>query len=98
MLGVGEVENGKLGLGAPAKFQIVDMGLGRVALRASAGYLSVAAGGGVSVEPAPSQKARSFQWRETPTGELVLMSLVTNRFLGIGVESRILRADRSGPQ
>jgi xylan 1,4-beta-xylosidase len=98
MLDISEVENGKLGLGAPTKFQIVDLGLGRVALRTSAGYLNVAADGSMSVKAVPSQKARSFQWIETPTGELVLMSLVTNRFLGVDMESRVFRADRPGPQ
>ncbi|QJU59956.1 glycosyl hydrolase 43 family protein [Sphingomonas sp. AP4-R1] len=91
-------DDGKPGLGAPAKFEVVDMKFGRVALKTSAGYLSVAADGSVSVGAAPSQEARSFQWIETPTGELVLMSLVTNRFLGVDGQSHVFRADRSGPQ
>ena len=92
------IVNGKPGLGAPAGIRIVDMKLGRVALKTGGGYLSVAADGNVSVEAAPSEEARSFQWMETPTGDLVLMSLVTNRFLGVDAERGVFRADRPGPQ
>ena len=43
----------------------------------------------------PSQ---SFQWSETPTGETVLMSLATNRYLHIDPASGRVRADSPGPQ
>ena len=41
--------------------------------------------------------AQNFQWIETPTGELVLMSLATNRFLHIDPQTRDVRADSRGP-
>jgi hypothetical protein len=45
----------------------------------------------------PGAAGRSFQWIETPTGELVLMSLATNRFLRIDPASGAIRADSPGP-
>jgi streptogramin lyase len=42
-------------------------------------------------------KAQNFQWIETPTGELVLMSLATNRFLRIDPQTGNIRADSPGP-
>ena len=35
-----------------------------------------------------SGMAQTFQWMETPTGELALMSLATNRFLRIDPQTR----------
>ena len=85
--------------GAPGRFIIEDRGLGRAALRGSEGYLTVALDGGVQLAKArfdgPSQ---SFQWSETPSGETVLMSLVTNRYLRLDPASGRLRADSPGPQ
>lgn len=45
----------------------------------------------------PPPPARTFQWIETPTGELALMALATNRFLRIDPATRTLRADSPGP-
>jgi hypothetical protein len=45
----------------------------------------------------PSGTAQDFQWIETPTGELVLMSLATNRFLRIDPRTGDVRADSPGP-
>jgi streptogramin lyase len=44
-----------------------------------------------------SDGERDFQWIETPTGELVLMSLATNRFLRIDPQTGEIRADSPGP-
>lgn len=44
-----------------------------------------------------SGTAQNFQWIETPTGELVLMSLATNRFLHIDPQTGDIRADSPGP-
>jgi xylan 1,4-beta-xylosidase len=44
-----------------------------------------------------SGTAQNFQWIETPKGELVLMSLVTNRFLRIDPRAGDIRADNPGP-
>jgi hypothetical protein len=41
--------------------------------------------------------AQSFQWMETPTGELILMSLATNRYLRIDPQNGAVKADSPGP-
>lgn len=71
--------------------------LGRALLRGPEGYLTVAADGTVSASKARDDKAQAFQWIETPTGELALMSLVTNRFLRVS-EAGVWTADSPGPQ
>jgi hypothetical protein len=84
--------------GTPSAFQVVDMGLGRVAFRLGKRVLSVRPDGRtVTIRRKPSQ-AESFQWMETPTGELVLMSLQTNRYLHINKSHGSVTADSPGPQ
>jgi hypothetical protein len=41
--------------------------------------------------------AESFQWIETPNGDLVLMSLATNRFLRVDAPGGRIVADSAGP-
>jgi hypothetical protein len=60
-------------------------------------YLTVGEDGGVTLVAGRSGTAQNFQWIETPTGELVLMSLVTNRFLRIDPQTGDIRADCPGP-
>ncbi len=86
------------GQGVPGRFHIDDRKLGRVALRAPGGYVTVAADGAVSLAPSAPGPSQNFQWSETPTGETVLMSLVTNRYLHIDPASGQVRADSPGPQ
>jgi hypothetical protein len=74
-----------------------DLGLGRVALQADSGYLSVAPDGAVALDAGQPGTAQSFQWMETPSGELLLMSLATNRYLRIDPASGKLTADSPGP-
>ena len=85
------------GGGKAAPFAVKDMGLGRVALQSGAAWVSVDADGGVALRKGRPTQAESFQWIETPTGELVLMSLVTNRFLRIDPATHTIRADSPGP-
>lgn len=85
------------GGGAAAPFAVKDMGLGRVALKSGAAWVSVDAGGGVALRNGQPGLAESFQWIETPTGELVLMSLRTNRFLRVDPATHAIRADSPGP-
>jgi beta-xylosidase len=80
-----------------ASYRVKDMGLGRVALQSGAAWVSVDAQGGVGVRKGQPGAAESFQWIETPTGELVLMSLVTNRFLRVDPATHAVRADSPGP-
>jgi xylan 1,4-beta-xylosidase len=94
--GIGE-EGGRLVGTKPSPFTVVDMGLGRVALRAGDRWLTVGADGGIALRAGGPDTARTFQWTETPTGELVLMSLATNRYLRIDPATGSLRADSPGP-
>jgi xylan 1,4-beta-xylosidase len=82
--------------GAPTAFAVRNMGLGRVALRAGARWLSVDADGTVDLRANAPGAAQSFQWIETPDGELQLMSLATNRFLRIDPATGAVRADSPG--
>lgn len=91
------VMGGKLAAAAPSAFMVEDAGLGRVRLRAAAGYLNVDAGGTVGLARARKDAAQAFQWIETPTGELALMALATKRFLRIDPGSRAILADSPGP-
>jgi xylan 1,4-beta-xylosidase len=78
-------------------FDVVDRKLGRVALRAKRSFVSVAADGRVTLRRGAPGDAETFQWIETPAGELVLMSLRTHRFLRIDPASRAVVADSPGP-
>ncbi len=90
-------EGGRLTRGTPTRFAVVDQKLGRVALRTGRRYVTVTADGQVTLTGGKPGTAQSFQWIETPTGELVLMSLVTNRFLHIDPQTGAVRADSPGP-
>lgn len=87
----------KLTASAPTTFKVKDMGLGRVALATGARYLSVDKEGGVSLQAGKPGAAHSFQWMETPTGELVLMAIANNRYLRIDPRSGQVVADSPGP-
>jgi hypothetical protein len=82
---------------APTRFEVVDRKLGRVALRSGRLYVTVGEDGAVTLMASQPGKAQTFQWIETPTGELVLMSLATNRFLRIDPQTGNIRADSPGP-
>jgi len=85
---------------APAQalnFTVRDLGLGRVALQSGANYLSIGADGSASLQTVRPGIAQAFQWMETPTGELLLMSLQTNFYLRIHPQSGALIADSPGP-
>ncbi|MDC7683543.1 glycoside hydrolase 43 family protein [Asticcacaulis sp. BYS171W] len=79
-------------------FTVVDTKLGRVALKSGDRYLSVDGTGKVGLAAGTPGPAQSFQWIETPTGELVLMSLTTNRFLRLDPQTGAVTADSPGPQ
>ena len=83
--------------GVPTRFEIVDRELGRVALRSGTRYVTVGEDGAVTLVAGKPGTAQTFQWIETPTGELALMSLATNRFLRIDPQSKEIRADSPGP-
>jgi len=86
-----------LAAAAPGNFRVRDMKLGRVALEQGGGFVSVAADGSVSLVRRKPGDAESFQWMETPNGDVVLMSLVNHRFLRIDPKTRRVTADSPGP-
>jgi xylan 1,4-beta-xylosidase len=70
--------------GAQVKFQVVDLGLGRVALKAGNGRFVSAAEDGVTLKDLAGKKpgeAESFQWVNLMRGDTALMSLVNHRYL-----------------
>jgi hypothetical protein len=91
------VQANALTTGVPTAFSVVDMKLGRVALKAGNAYISVDRDGRTNLHATKPAAAQSFQWIETPTGELVLMSLATNRFLRIDSKSQAITCDSPGP-
>ena len=91
------VESSGLTTGKPAAFTVIDMKLGRVALRADRAYVSVGRDGHVKLEVAAPGPEHCFQWMETPTGELLLMSLATNRYLRIDPKTQAMMCDSPGP-
>jgi hypothetical protein len=67
-----------------AKFQVVDVGLGRVALKAGNGKFVSAGESGVVLKDLAGAKpgdAESFQWVNLMRGDTMLMSLVNHRYL-----------------
>ncbi len=70
--------------GENARFQVVDLGLGRVALKASNGRFVSVAEDGVTLKnlagKAPGE-AESFQWINLMRGDTMLMSLTNHRYL-----------------
>ena len=83
-----------------SRFLVVDRGLGRVALRNAAGFISVDTAGATSRRTPRDGKpsdAETFQWIETPYADVVLLSLATHRYLRIDPGSGAVRADRPGP-
>ncbi len=86
--------------GATARFEVVDRGLGRVALRQGGGWVSVQAPGTVgqvTLREGEVGPAETFQWMETPYGDVVLLSLVTHCYLGAAAQGGAVSADHPGP-
>jgi beta-xylosidase len=86
-----------LAAATPTAFEVIDMKLGRVALQSEYGRLAINADGAAGLDVGSPGEAHAFQWIETPTGELVLMSLRTHRFLRIDPRTRQLVADSATP-
>jgi xylan 1,4-beta-xylosidase len=85
-------------LGAPSPFTAVDRSLGRIALRGEDGrFLSVRPGGSVHLVELGTGEAETFQWIETPEGQLTLMALTTHRYLSVDPDTGQVRATHPGP-
>ena len=83
-----------------AQFTVVDRGLGRIALQVGRAYVSVRAPGGsgaVTVRAGEPTAAETFQWTETPYGDLMLLSLATHRHLRAEPDSGAVSAGHPGP-
>jgi len=91
------VQSTTLTSGAPVAFTVIDLKSGRVALKSGRAYVSVDREGHAKLEVTSPALEQSFQWIETPTGELVLMSLTTNRFLRIDPKTQAILCDSAGP-
>lgn len=82
-----------LAIGGAERFAVVDRGLGRVALRAGARYLSVEpitdSTSRVSLRAGAPRDAETFQWMETVYGDVMLMSLATHRYLRVEADGRL---------
>jgi len=82
-------------------FTVVDRGLGRVALQSDRGVVSVGSDGTLSLRAGTPGDAETFQWIETFTGELTLLSLATQRYVRFDpageAGANTLRADARGP-
>ncbi len=81
-----------------SRFKVLDRGLGRVALGMGKRFISVQGLQQVVLREGRPGDAETFQWIETPTGELVLMSLSTHRFLRLDPPSGLISADSPGPR
>ncbi len=86
-----------LSAASPGTFEVIDMHLGRAALKSEAGFISIGDRGEATITSRTPGEAETFQWMETPTGELILMSLRTNRFLRIDPKTKQISADRPTP-
>ncbi|MFH0992449.1 MAG: glycoside hydrolase 43 family protein [bacterium] len=67
-------------------FNVIDRGNGRIALQSEVGggFVSVTGNGGMSevrIEKDDTGNASTFQWQDMLRGDLMLMSLKTNRYL-----------------
>jgi xylan 1,4-beta-xylosidase len=86
-----------LAVGKPTAFEIIDMGWGRVSLKSGDRLLTVGATGSAELKNVKPDQSTTLQWIETPTGELILLSLATNRYLRIDPQSHQVLADSTGP-
>src|SRR5262249_17527453 len=75
------------------RFTVVDRKLGRVALRAGTSYVSVSKTSDttsmVRLRGGGPGESETFQWMETMYGDIVLMSLATNRYLFLDRDGRV---------
>jgi hypothetical protein len=83
--------------GAGTPFEVVDRDLGRAALQSAHGFLTAASDGTLSLTDGDPGDAQTFQWIETFTGELTLLSLSTHRYVRVDPASGALAADAPGP-
>jgi beta-xylosidase len=84
-------------------FLVIDRGKGRVAFASvddeGGKLVTVADDGNVTVEPGEPTDTTTFQWIDLQRGDLMLMSLTTNRYLRVGAdEPSAVTATAIGPR
>ncbi|MBI2511054.1 MAG: glycoside hydrolase 43 family protein [Opitutae bacterium] len=95
------VDSGSSGTTRPtsapaAELLVEDIGRGRVALRTGDGRALTVVDGRVTLA-AEVRDAAAFQWIETLNGDLILLSLATNRYVRFDPASGAILADGAGP-
>jgi hypothetical protein len=89
-------DDGRLKVEKAEVFRVVDRGRGRVALQTPTGtYVSVAADGVVSLKAGRPGDAETFQWVDLQRGDVLFLSLATNRYLVMAGGS--VKGDHAGP-
>jgi len=84
--------------GVAISLRVINRSLGRVALKWRDRFLSIDDQGAARFTRTSPSDGETFQWIETPDGELVLLSLRTQRYLRIDPESRQVDATSPGPR
>lgn len=87
----------KLEFGRVSILEVVDRGLGRVALKADGRFVAVTEDGEVDLRAGAPTQSATFQWMETLDGDLILMSLANHRYLRFNPADGGIRADSPGP-
>jgi beta-xylosidase len=90
-----------LAVGSESRFRVMHRGLGRVALQAESGFISVTSSEGrgeVGLKKGEPGNAETFQWTENVYGDLTLLSLATHRHLRLEPGSGAVFADSPGPK
>jgi len=91
-------DDSELSVDGATQFKVVDCGLGRVALQSSQGFVSVdSTDAKIKLKKVTRAAAETFQWIEIPGGDLILLSLATDRYLCIESGGAI-SANHPGPK
>ena len=80
-----------------ASFTVNDVGLGRVTLRSADGRLLSVDRNRVALVHGEPGQATTFQWIENVYGDLILLSLSTDRYLRLDAATGTIAADQPGP-
>jgi beta-xylosidase len=95
-----------LAIGGATTFEVIERGLGRVALRSGGRFVSVAAptadadsgAAVVTLRGGEPGEAETFQWTENVYGDLNLLSVRTHRHLRFDANAGAVFADSPGPK
>lgn len=86
-----------LTVGNASSFRVVDRGRGRVTLQAGGEYLSVTPQGALRLKAGSAGDTETFQWIDLQRGDVLLLSLATNRYVIAPVDGGEPRGDHAGP-